>query len=387
MPLANALLTGDQLEHQETRYPLEAVRCLDCGLMQLTVVVEPEVLFGNYLYTTSASTPMIQHFSAYADRIVPRFVPVGAFVVEIGSNDGVLLQALRDRGARPVGVEPAGNLAAHANNEGLETWNEFFSVDLARRMAQTHGLAEAVVANNVLAHVDDLEDMMSGVKALLSKTGVFVAEVPYLVDLLEHVEYDTIYHEHLSYFAIGPLVRLFERAGLELFDVQRQQVHGGSVRVFAGWPRRHERSPRLTDAIKREREAGLAQAGVYEEFARRIRRSRDALRTLVSSLKSEGRVVAALGASAKGNTLLNYCGLTSREVSFVADSTPLKQGLFTPGTRIPIREERVLLEERPYATILLAWNYADAIIPRFASYLSSGGRFIHPIPEARVIAA
>lgn len=385
MPLANALIHPHEAGQDEPRYPLDAVRCTACGLVQLSVVVPPEAMFRHYLYTTSSSRPMVDHFREYAKEIVDRFVPAGGLVIEIGSNDGALLRPLKKRGVRAVGIEPAQNVAAVANAAGLETWSEFFSADVASRIVDRHGPADAVLANNVLAHIDDLGGILEGLEALLSKRGVFVAEVPYLRDLLEHVQYDTIYHEHLSYFAVNPLARLFDRGGLELIDVRRVRVHGGSLRVFAGRRGRHPRNDSVHRMISQEGQLGLATSAPYRRFAAAVLRSRETLCHLLVEARAANKSVAALGASAKGNTLLNYCGIDTTLVRWIADSTPSKQGLLAPGTHIPIRPEGSIAEERPDLTLLLAWNYAEAITRRFREYIAAGGRFIHPIPVARVL--
>lgn len=386
MPLANAFVAPDTGEREE-RFPLDVMLCRSCGLVQLSVVVRPDVLFRHYLYASSASPPLVEHFADLADELVRRFAPAKSLVVEIGSNDGVLLRPLAACGVRVVGVEPATNLAQVANAAGLETWNDFFGSELAGRLVRERGPAKAVLASNVLAHIDDLSNVLQALDTLLDSDGVFVAEFPYLGDLLERVEYDTIYHEHLSYFSLAPIERLFGAAGMELFDVRRLNIHGGSLRIFVD--RRGQRvvSAAVAELRQTEARAGLGAGAAYQRFAARVGESREALRGLVAELRGSGRRIVALGATAKGNTLLNYCGLGRAEIEYVADSTPLKHGLLTPGTRIPIRPEGAIREDHPDYTLLLAWNYADAIVKRFADYLAAGGRFIHPIPRARVIAA
>ncbi len=386
-PLANSLVAPDRASEPEARFPLEVARCPDCGLVQLTVVVDPEVMFRHYLYLSSTSAPLLPHFDAYAAEVVERFAPAGSLVVEVGSNDGVLLRPLVARGARVLGIEPSTNVAAIANGAGLETWNEFFATDVARRVVAEKGRAKAVLANNVLAHIDDLGEVVRALDILLDADGVFVAEFPYLVDLMEHVEYDTIYHEHLSYLTVAPLQRLFATAGLEPFDVHHLELHGGSLRLFVGRAGAHPVTDELRRIVATERVSGALTVGSFERFSERVRESRDALRAMLASLRRDGRSVAALGATAKGNTLLNYCGIGPAEVAWIADSTRLKQGLLTPGMHIPVRPEGAIREDRPDYTLLLAWNYADAIVKRFADYLAAGGRFIHPIPRARVIEA
>jgi len=385
-PLANAFVSPERAAEPEQRFALETLRCARCGLLQLSVVVRPDILFRHYLYASSASAPLLEHFAGLAQEVRDRFARAGSVVVEFGSNDGVLLRALRDRGLRPLGVEPATNLASVANATGLETWNEFFGPDVAQRIAADRGRAAVVLANNVLAHIDDVRAIAAALDALLETDGVFVAEVPYLGDLIAHVEYDTIYHEHLSYFAVHPLTELFASAGLELFDVRRIPIHGGSIRMFVGRAARRPRSADLERLLEDEARTGLLDASTYADFATQVARSRDALREMLGRLRSERRRVAALGATAKGNTLLNYCGIGTELVEFVADTTPFKQGLLTPGMHIPVRPEGALLEERPDYAVMLAWNYADAIVRKHAPYLSAGGHFIHPIPTARVYA-
>lgn len=385
-PLANALVDPHSAVGAEAMFPLEVLRCIICRLVQLSVVVRPELLFAHYRYTSSASSPLIGHFDGLAATVVDRFAAIGRLIVEIGSNDGVLLRPLRARGVRVVGIEPAANLAEAANAAGLETVNAFFTRAIAAQIVGRVGQAAAVLANNVLAHIDDLDDVIAGLDALLAPDGVFVAEVPYVLDLIEHVEYDTIYHEHLSYFALAPLARLFGDRGFQLFDVERLPVHGGSVRIYAARAGRHPVSERLETLVRAEART-IGEADAYTRFAARVARSRVALREMLESSLASGRRVAGLGATAKGNTLLNYCGFGPREVAFIGDSTPLKHGLLTPGTRIPVLPEEEIFRRGVDDTLLLAWNYADAIIPRYEQYLRGGGRFIHPIPEARLITA
>lgn len=385
-PLANAFIPPERANEDEPRYPLDVIRCERCGLVQLSVVVRPEILFREYLYASSASAPLLDHFGALAREAVDRFAVRGSFVVEFGSNDGVLLRALRDHGLRPLGVEPATNLARIANEAGLDTWNEFFGLDVARRIVAERGPAQVVLANNVLGHIDGLQQTVAALDALLAPEGTFIAEVPYLGDLIEHVEYDTIYHEHVSYFALHPLAELFRSGGLELFDARRLPIHGGSIRVFVGRPGTRTRSDALTEMLEGEAASGLLDGATYSRFASQVATSREAIRQMLTRLRAEGRRVAALGATAKGNTMLNYCLIGPELIEFVADTTPFKQGLLTPGMHIPVRPESALLEERPDYTVLLAWNYADAIVRKHGGYLRSGGHFIHPIPTARVYA-
>lgn len=383
-PLANAFVGPLDLERSEPTYPLDVLRCESCGLAQLGAVVESERLFATYAYATSASAPMVRHFEEYAAQAVSQFGLRGRLVVEIGSNDGALLRPMLANGARAVGVEPAENLAAAANDSGLETFHGFLGPAVASEIIDAHGRAGAVVANNVLAHIDDLRAAMRTVDALLDTDGVLIAEFPYLADLIADVEYDTIYHEHLSYLALEPMARVLEQAGLELFDVQRQAVHGGSIRIFAGRKERRQPTGRLRELQSLERST-LGTRSAFADFALRVAASREALRRLLDENLERGKRVAGLGATAKSTTLLNYCDVGTERIAWIADSTPAKQGLLTPGKRIPIVPEARLTEERPDLVVLLAWNYADAILRRSADLLAAGVRFVHPIPEARLI--
>lgn len=384
-PLANAFVRPDRANDVEASFPLETARCAQCSLVQLTVVVDPEVMFRDYVYASSASAPLVSHFDELAAAVARDFAPPGALVVEVGSNDGILLRSLGARGVRALGVEPATVIAARANADGLETLNEFFDADLAARIRDERGPASAVLGNNVLAHIDDLRGVVRALDSLLADDGVFIAEVPYLADLLAHVEYDTIYHEHLSYFHLAPLQRLFTSAGFELFDVVRQPIHGGSIRIHAARAGRRTPTTRLRELLASEK--GLATDAPYVEFATRVRAQRAALVALLRGLKSDGARLAGYGATAKGNTMLNYCGIDASALDYIADTTPYKQGLLTPGTHIPVRPESAIAEARPDAMLLLAWNYADSIVERHRAYLAGGGRFIHPIPLPRFIPA
>jgi novobiocin biosynthesis protein NovU/D-mycarose 3-C-methyltransferase len=384
MPLANAFRRPGAAD-AEARYPLELARCAKCGLVQLTVIVRPDILFNDYAYASSASRPMVAHFDDLAELIAKQLGAAGRLVVEIGSNDGILLAPLRRRGAKALGIEPAANLAALANAAGNETWNVFFDESIARQIVAERGMAAVVVGNNVLAHIADLPGVARSLALLLDADGVFVAEIPYLVDLIDRVEYDTIYHEHLSYFHLAPLEALFARHDLELFHADRLTVHGGSLRIRVARPGTHKRSDGLNALLASEDRAGLASERPVADFARRVEESREALRDMLASLRSAEKRIAGYGATAKGNTLLNYCGIGTETLEFIADSTPYKQGLLTPGTHIPVVPESAILERRPDFALLLAWNHADAIIASNADFLRSGGRFIHPVPMARVL--
>ena len=375
-PLANEFVASPQ---DQNTYPLVLLRCVDCGLAQLSVVVDPKVMFSNYLYASSASAPLVAHFEEYADEVAARFAHPGSFVIEIGSNDGVLLAPLQARGVGVLGIDPATNLAEAAQDRGIQTWHEFFSERLiTERLARSS--ANVVIANNVLAHIDDIHEVMRGVRAALRDDGVFIAEFPYLGDLVEHVEYDTIYHEHLSYFHLAPLERLFAYAGMRVFDIKHLPQQGGSIRIYVCRGNTHRGTAALRAFRKQEARRDLGNAVTYEAFAQRVVASRDTLVEMLYRLRNNN-TVAAHGASAKGNTLLNYCGIGPSDIEFIADGAPLKHGLYTPGTHIPVVPESELVARNPDYVLLLAWNYAGAIVKKFPEY---AGRFIHPIPIARL---
>jgi novobiocin biosynthesis protein NovU/D-mycarose 3-C-methyltransferase len=339
-------------------------------------------MFRDYLYVSGTSETIPAHFAEYAQDIQNRFVPDGGLVVEIGSNDGTLLRAFDRTKGHVLGVEPARNIAAAANDAGIPTMPDFFGEVIARRVLEEHGPAAAIIGNNVVAHIDDLHDLLRGVRALLHPHGVFVAEFPYLVQLLERRAYDTIYHEHLSYFSVESVSRLSAEHGLKLFDVRQTSVHGGSIRVFVAST--GEPSAVVSELIAQERSMNLAEGAPLAEFAADVVRQRDRLREVVLGVKKV-RPLAGYGAPAKGNTLLNYCGIDSSLLDFIVDRSPLKQGLLTPGTHIPVEAPRRLVESGVKDTLLLAWNFADEVLRQQQEYRSAGGRFIVPIPTPRVV--
>ena len=386
-PLANSLPATPTEAADEPSYPLDVWWCPECTLLQLRDVVDPEILFRNYVYVTGTSATMRDHFRGYAEAVCRR-LDLGAddLAVEVASNDGSLLRHFVEAGIRALGVEPARNIAAIARAEGVPTVEEFFSAECAEALRQEHGPAAAVMGNNVLAHVDDPVAFLRGAAALLRPDGAVFIEVPYVKPFLDHREYDTVYHEHLSYFSVAALARIFERAGLTVQRVDHQPVHGGTIRV-EGRLAAHapEHAPEVRAMIAEERADGLGALERYQEFADGVRRNRTHLRTMLADLHEAGDRVVAYGAPAKGNTLLNYCDIGAEWVEFVVDRNPLKQGRYTPGTHLPIHPPEILDEAAPDYLLILAWNFADEIMSNFASYRAAGGRFIIPIPTPRVV--
>ena len=387
-PLANAYVAEEDLEAPELRVPLAVSFCERCGLVQLTHVVPPEILFADYAYMTGASSTMVRHFADSAEELTGRF-SLGAedLVVEIASNDGTLLSAFLERGTKALGVEPAANLVEVAREKGVESVPRFFGTECARELRAERGPAALVCGNNVLAHVPDLAGVLEGCRVLTEPEGVVSIEVPYLVPMLDELEYDTIYHEHLSYFSVRALAGAFERAGLAILDVQRLPVHGGSLRVLArasdGGP---EHGPRVAELLRDERERGLERIETFAAFAERVAANRQALLALLRGLSGDGKRVAAYGAPAKGNTLLNYCGIGTDLVEYTVDRNPLKVGRYTPGMHLPIRPVETLREDRPDHALILPWNLADEIVSQEVDYTKAGGTFLVPIPEPRALA-
>ena len=379
-PLANAFLSTADDFSKEAFYPLEVYFCETCSLVQLLDVIDPEILFRDYIYVTGTSETMARHNAAYA-RTVRDLLTLGAddLVVEVASNDGSLLKQFQALGVRTLGVEPARNLAEAARADGIDTVDQFFSSDAARAIRESYGEAKVVIANNVLAHVDDTRDFLCGARHLLGNEGLAVFEVPYVMELLDRLEYDTIYHEHLCYFSVMALRKLCERAGLGIARIDRVPVHGGSLRVYAGLQTHNTTA--VLNLENAEREAGLDSLARYSRFAANVETSRMLLRKMLCDLRAQGRSVAAYGAPAKGNTLLNYCGIDSTLIPYTVDRNVHKVGLYTPGMHIPVRPVAVLQESRPDDVLILAWNFADEIMNQQASYRAQGGRFITPVPE------
>lgn len=375
---ANAFLRPDQLGDPEIKAPLTVAYCPSCYLAQLTHVVDRVTLFRNYLYFSSTSPQLIDHFNDYAREIVERFPEQSKTVVEIASNDGVLLKPLKDRGSRVLGVEPAENIARAANADGIETVPRFFDASVSREITEQIGRVGIVVANNVLAHVDDQNGFVSSVRDLLSPGGVFICEVQYLGDLIDHGEWDNVYHEHLCYFSLLSLKHLFEKNGLSIFDVKRINTQGGSLRVYATHKR--QETPRVSDMLHDERQTRkLDRLSTYLRFSSRPENLRSSLVSLLNRLSDSGKTIAGYGAAAKGNTLLQFCGITANTVDYITDEAPSKQGKYTPGSHIPVVPTGMLKERRPDYILILAWNYAASIVAKEKCFTDGGGRFIIPL--------
>jgi hypothetical protein len=386
-PLANSFLHSPDEFATELSYPLDLYFCQSCGLVQLLDVIDPETLFRHYIYATGSSETIAAHHQNYAKTVVD-LLGLGPAdrVIEVASNDGSLLKCFRAFGVKTLGVEPATNLAEYAREQGLETINQFFNAASAAQIRASHGLAKAVIANNVLAHVDETQDFLRGCKTLLSPSGLVIIEAPYLKEFVDRLEYDTVYHEHLCYFSVTTLMRLCDEVGLSIRRVDQVPVHGGSLRVYAGRQEAYNRhSQPVYDLAAAEQQAGLNQFGRYQRFAAAVEANRRELLKLLRALKAEGKTIAAYGAPAKGNTLLNYCGIGPDLVSYTVDRSALKVGLYTPGMHLPVLPTTTLLEQQPDYVLILAWNLAEEIMRQQQAYHKLGGKFIIPLPQPRVV--
>lgn len=383
--LADLLLTKDQLGDEEPRVPLNVAFCPDCTLVQIIETVRPEILFhADYPYFSSVIATLMEHSRRNALELIERRqLGTGSLVVELASNDGYMLQNFAERGIPVLGIDPAKAPALAAIAKGIPTLMEFFGTETAKRLAAEGRHADIIIANNVLAHVANLNGFVAGIAALLKPTGMGVLEFPYLVGLLEHCEFDTIYHQHLCYFSLMAIDKLFRRHGLFVNDVRKLAIHGGSLRIYV--EPSEAVGPAVREMLDDERARGLDTLAAYQAFRDRVRKIREDLNALIARLKGEGRRIVAYGAAAKGTTMLAYCGLDANTIEYVVDKNQFKQGRYMPGSRLPIVAPERLLEDRPDYVLLLPWNFADEILEQQAAFRALGGKFIIPVPSPRVV--
>ncbi len=384
-PLANAYVSSADLNKSEIFAPLVVNMCNACKLVQLRDVVDPEVLFSNYLYVSGTSPVFVAHFADYAKTVAERFGLTGdSLVVDVGSNDGVLLSHFKKLGTNILGIDPAQNIAADATQKGIPTIAKFFTPETARRIAAEHGKASIITANNVFAHTDDVVGFVKSVKELLSPNGAFIFEAQYLKDLVEQNLFDMVYHEHLCYYHLTPLVPFFEKMGLRVFDVEHVATHGGSIRVYVGWDDSpHRTSENVAHMLSEESE--LNTASTYREFAERIDAIGSKLRSLLEGFRREGKRVVGYGAPAKATTLCYALGIDGTTLEYIIDDSPLKQGLRMSGTHIPIKAPDTLYADKPDYCLILAWNFADSIVKNHKKFVENGGVFIVPVPTPRIL--
>lgn len=390
-PLANALLTEEKLGQPDDTYPLDLVFCPICTLVQITETVPPEKLFRDYVYFSSFSDTVLRNAKNISERIMSnRKLDEDSLVVEIASNDGYLLKNYQQSRIPVLGIEPARNIAQVAKNKGINTLSEFFNESLARKLRKQGKQADVIHANNVVAHVADLHGVVAGIATLLKPDGVAVVENHYIKDLIDHVEFDSIYHEHLCYYSVTSIEHLFRKHNLDLVDVELIPIHGGSIRVFfqrqdGSHTMKESGVERVERVIKKEDAWGVDQFGFYRDFGQKVEMLRRSLLDLLRKIKREGKRIAVYGASAKSTTFLSYFDIGSETVDFVVDRSTVKQGYYTPGTHLRIYSPEKLLEERPDYVLLLAWNFMEEIMEQQREYRHQGGQFIIPIPELEVI--
>ena len=386
-PLANEFLKKGEVDKEESFFPLEVYFCNNCSFLELGHVVNPKILFGNYVYVSSTSQVFINHFKEFANSIFPRFnLNAKSLVIDIGSNDGILLKPFKVLSARVLGIEPAKHIAKVAEKEGIETIAEFFSANLAKKIVKEKGKARIITATNVFAHIDDLDEVIKGLNELLLDDGVFIMEAPYLVDFIQKRYFDLVYHEHLSYWAIAPLMKLFKRFNMKVFDVIKVGAHGGSIRVFvekSNGPYKIEKN--IEKFIALEKKYKLQSIDTYKEYVKKVYENKSKLISLLTKLKVKNKRIAAYGAPAKGNTLLNFFGIGNEMLDYVVDDSPWKQGLFTPGKKIPVVSSGKLYEDKVDYLLILAWNFADSIMKLHEKYKKLGGRFIIPVPKPKIV--
>ena len=389
IPLVNNYVAPAEAQQDDPRFPLQLLFCNDCTLSQLSIVVSPETLYTNYLYRSSISKTFVGHCYAFAKHSVNTFdLSRQSLVVDIASNDGCALNEFKKFGVRVLGVEPAQNLADIAQKNGITTFVGFWNEDTARQILAQHGEASFISAMNVFAHVHDIHAFLKAVRLLLKDQGVFVIEVPYLLNFVNKNEFDTIYHEHLSYFLVKPLSHLIQQHGMEIFDIKKFVIHGGSIRVYVKKTTNKYLSidqDSIQWLLELEKDLKLYEVETYVNFSRDVEKLSQELVKLLLRLKKQGKIIAAYGASAKGSVLTNFCRIGNAVISYIIDDTPEKQGYLAPGTHIPIVPPSYLREKEPDYLLLLAWNFADELMQRTQEYKNRGGKYIIPIPNVRIV--
>ncbi|MBT8102614.1 MAG: class I SAM-dependent methyltransferase [Gammaproteobacteria bacterium] len=386
-PISNAFVNPNQANEKEPLYPLHAFVCSECFLVQLEEFQSPDEIFSDYVYFSSYSDSWLAHAKRFVESAAERFkLDSDSLVMEVASNDGYLLQYFVERGVPVLGIEPASNVAEVARRAGVETIDEFFGVALAKRLRDNGRTCDLLVGNNVLAHVPDINDFVGGLKIVLGKNGVLSMEFPHLLKLIQQTQFDTIYHEHFSYLSLISVQRIFRHHGLEVFDVEELKTHGGSLRVFAQHP---DGKQATTGAVERvlndERQASLDSLSGYQNFAERVAKVKDDLLAFLEAARSDGKSVVGYGAPAKGNTLLNFCGIGPDSIQYTVDRSPYKQDHLLPGTHIPVHAPEHIAVTKPDYVLILPWNLQDEIVQQMSHIKDWGGQCVVPIPELRIL--
>lgn len=387
-PLANSFLQKAQLNKMEPFYPLHAFVCEQCFLVQLKDFEKPENIFTKYAYYSSYSNSWLDHARKYAEQMVVRYCfDQTSTVIEIASNDGYLLQYFKEKGIPVLGIDPAENVADVAIQKGIETKTLFFSIDTAKQLVKEGYKADLLIGNNVLAHVPDLNSFLVGMKLLLKKDGIITMEFPHLLSLIQQNQFDTIYHEHLSYFSFITVQTIFKAYGFKIFDVEILPTHGGSLRIYGTHDQneKYDITFNVTKLVTKETTFGLESLEVYKTFHEQVKETKRALLETFIQIKRKGQTIAGFGAPAKGNTLLNYCGIGRDFIDYTVDETPFKQGLFLPGSHIPIHPFKKLQETKPDYLFILPWNWKDEIMKKTLFIREWGGKYIVPIPNVQII--
>ncbi len=386
MPLAGGFLREEDIPNEKL-YPLDVYFCRECKLVQLLDVVPKEVLFEEYFYLSSTTKTLTQHFVDFAKLLKERFLQDDSFVVEIGCNDGVFLKPLKVLGIRSLGFEPAKNIAKIAKSYGLNVANDYFTEKTASEIAKKEGKADLVSASNVFAHIEDLYDVVNGVKAFLKDDGIFVFEVHYLLDLIEKMQYDTLYHEHLYYHSITALTKFFKKLGMEIFDVQRIPIHEGSIRVFVknAKSKKYKILSSVNELLNLEKQKGLDIPSTFVKFGEDVKEHRTKLWSMLKKIKADGKKLIGYGAPGRGNTLLNYCKIGKDILDYVTDESPTRQGKFIPGMHVPIISPENIKKTKPDFALMLAWSYANEILAKEQEFIKGGGKFILPLPSPKII--
>ncbi len=388
-PIPNGFLTKEQLKQKEEKYPLVVCFCNNCSLMQLRYLVNAKVMFDNYLYIPSASKTRVEHFKGLAQEVkeITDFNEK-SLVIDIGSNDGSLLITFKNLGARTLGIDPAENLVKVAALSGIETVNDYFDSKVAAKVVKKYGKAKAMLATNVIAHIHNIHEVIRGGEILLENDGIFLMQFPYSLDLIEKNLFDTIYHEHLSYFSVRSLLVLAQDSDLEIFNIEKSDLDGGSLKVY--WKKRSNKKiktnqDKLNKILKEEEDFGLYDIKTYMEFTKRVEKLKDQVVKKLKELKKKNKSIVGYGAAAKANVLLNYFGIDKKTIDYLVDSTPYKQGRFTPGSHIPIYSEDEIYKTNPDYVIIFAWNFAKEIMDKNRKFKKSGGKFIFVEPELKII--